>query len=670
MLFTGRTKADDGAGADRVLFVDGCDGTTAGVPCVGGEGTNPGQLRDPHGLLIHDGWDQLLVADGGNARVQRFDRETSQLVGVWDAADGLVEPWALALDGAGGVLVVDTGRNAVLAFDATGRATDGPWPVMAAGSPPPERPIGIATTGVGDHATVYVLDGDGHRVLAYDRAGRIRGTFGGRLLRSPLAIAASERAIYVGDNALRRVVVFRPNGEHIGELDGFHGPVAALAVGPGGDLFVHPGPPFGPLACDPAGAYSRDGVAWGGPFSNPGELARAWHRLAAVADVPDGAHLQLFAYAASVEGRSPVAGLTPPWSDGALPLAESLDDDGLSDERWLRVPVDATAAVVHALKRPTDDGLPAVGAAAAATRLTRLWIGISLTSDGATTASVEQLRVDFDLATGLEHLPAIFAQQPASSRFLGRYLALAGTTFDDIERRIDALPARFDPAAAPPDGLVALAGWLALDIDGEWSEPELRAALAGAFDAYGRRGTVAGLREAVRQYARADVHIVEPLMHAGWWLLEDEAAVGSGEPSGGPSGTTCATWDGAADGLDFGTMLAAVEAQGAVLGTTAVVDGSQLLARDEEGMGLFSNLADRFTALVYQGARYSPERLDEIRAVIDREKPATTDYEVCVDRAIAPNRLSGAPRHRHRRGGRPPPGGVGRPLGSRARPRG
>jgi hypothetical protein len=124
------------------------------------------------------------------------------------------------------------------------------------------------------------------------------------------------------------------------------------------------------------------------------------------------------------------------------------------------------------------------------------------------------------------------------------------------------------------------------------------------------------------------VHIEEPLLNAGWWLLGDEPA---SEPAGESAGQAAAAdADIAAHGLDFGTMLAAVQPQGAVLGTTAVVDGAQLLARDEEGMGLFSNLADRFTALVYPGARHSVERLDEIRAVIDREKPAGTVYDLCV----------------------------------------
>ena len=241
--------------------------------------------------------------------------------------------------------------------------------------------------------------------------------------------------------------------------------------------------------------------------------------------------------------------------------------------------------------------------------------------------SVQQLRIDFDVETGLGYLPAIYADDGPSGRFLARYLALGGTAFSDVERRIDALPARFDPRAATRDALGPLADWLGLDIDGEWSDEELRASIAGAFETYGRRGTVAGLREAVRRYARVDVHIQEPLANAGWWVL------GGDEDACGCDGST-ATADGLpaedAPRLGFSTMLAAIQPQGAVLGTTAVVDGSQLLADDELGSGLFSNLADRFTVLAYQGARHSSERLADLRAVIDRERPAGTVYDVCV----------------------------------------
>jgi hypothetical protein len=184
-MYVGSASADPGAApvgraaatharGDRILRVDRCDGTTAGVPCIGGLGRRETALRDPHGLLVHEGWGQLLVADGRSGRVLRFELTTSQLLGTWDADDGLVEPWSLASDGRGGVLVADVGARAVIAFDAFGRRVAGPWAEMTAASPIPSRPAGLATAGSGDDAVIHLLDLDVPRVLSFGRDRRRR----------------------------------------------------------------------------------------------------------------------------------------------------------------------------------------------------------------------------------------------------------------------------------------------------------------------------------------------------------------------------------------------------------------------------------------------------------------------------------------------------------------
>jgi len=48
---------------------------------------------------------------------------------------------------------------------------------------------------------------------------------------------------------------------------------------------------------------------------------------------------------------------------------------------------------------------------------------------------------------------------------------------------------------------------------------------------------------------------------------------------------------------------------------------------------LFDGVAHRFTVSVYPGDVECAGRLDRIRAIVDREKPAHTMYELCV---IAP----------------------------------
>jgi phage tail-like protein len=89
----------------------------------------------------------------------------------------------------------------------------------------------------------------------------------------------------------------------------------------------------------------------------------------------------------------------------------------------------------------------------------------------------------------------------------------------------DALPVpadlflRFDP-------LIGLAGWLAFDLNERWDEGQTRAHLAQAFELYGQRGTVAGLRSALRIYAGVEMG---PCLHE----VKAPSLVLTGENDGG-----------------------------------------------------------------------------------------------------------------------------------------
>jgi len=81
-------------------------------------------------------------------------------------------------------------------------------------------------------------------------------------------------------------------------------------------------------------------------------------------------------------------------------------------------------------------------------------------------------------------------------------------------------------------------------------------------------------------------------------------------------------------------MLVASEAQGAVVGTTATLDQSHLITQEEFGAPLFDDLAHRFSVQLYRGGAFGEETLETVRALLDREKPAHTDYHLCL---IEPN---------------------------------
>jgi len=82
--------------------------------------------------------------------------------------------------------------------------------------------------------------------------------------------------------------------------------------------------------------------------------------------------------------------------------------------------------------------------------------------------------------------------------------------------------------------------------------------------------------------------------------------------------------------LGVSTVLAAAEPQGAVVGTTAILDGSFVSPQDEYARPLFAEVAHRFTARVYRGHAYSDAAAGTVRAVLERERPAHTTYHVCV----------------------------------------
>ena len=95
-----------------------------------------------------------------------------------------------------------------------------------------------------------------------------------------------------------------------------------------------------------------------------------------------------------------------------------------------------------------------------------------------------------------------------------------------------------------------------------------------------------------------------------------------------------------------------------MVGTSAVLDRSQLLAQEELRTPLFDALAYRFTLQLFPGDVDCAGALDRIRAIVDREKPAHTSSRRVRARAGHPGQIPGAPRRRH--AARQPDLGTGR----------
>jgi phage tail-like protein len=239
-----------------------------------------------------------------------------------------------------------------------------------------------------------------------------------------------------------------------------------------------------------------------------------------------------------------------------------------------------------------------------------LFIGGFFRGDGTDTPQLDELRVDYGRDTYAKFLPPVYRKQAAAADFLDRFLGINQSVLSGIEQEIEDLPLLFDPHAAPagdpPSWLNWLSGWLTFILDEHWPEADARTNLARAFQLYGKRGTIEGLREYIKMYTGVNAIIEEPAREARIWALGDRGALG------------------------FGTMLAPGALQGAVLGTTATVDQSHMTTGEAFGAALYEDVAHRFCVSVYCSELTAPDTLSKVRQVLDREKPAHTVYDLCV----------------------------------------
>jgi phage tail-like protein len=133
-----------------------------------------------------------------------------------------------------------------------------------------------------------------------------------------------------------------------------------------------------------------------------------------------------------------------------------------------------------------------------------LYLKIELRGDGYSSPAVAGIRIHYPRASYLEYLPAIYRTEEQSRFFLERFLSIFQTEWDELERRLDDIPALFDPAAVPGEGgfLEQLAGWLALPLEMTWTPVQKRVLLQAFPQILRQRGTVKGVTAYLRAYLR------------------------------------------------------------------------------------------------------------------------------------------------------------------------
>jgi phage tail-like protein len=557
----GGTFVADTAG-DAVTHRDPLCGTRLAVTGLG--------FDRPRGIVVSGGC--LLVADSGNGRIQVFRLPTLELVAVWP---GLGTPTDLATDGEGRIYVVDSGAQRLVRLAPDG-VPDAAWNAAVAGHPELAAPTFLT---VDDAGHLFVSDAAARAVFRVDPGGRLLGMVDGLAAEQPGALLLRARVLYAADAATGAIRgVDLREALDLGPLPGFRGPVAALAED--ASALLAKTDERGAVAALPWNAgCTRRGILETGPLD--AGVGGAWERVHIEGRASASSRLELAVSLAPSPAAAPAAGSWQP-----------------------------AAALDTLVPPPPRDGStpPASGR--------YLWLRVELTSaDGRTAPRLGQVEASTTSASYLEHLPSVYARkdEAVGGGFLRRWLALFRAQLGDEERLLDTMARRFDPRTTPADWLAWLSGWVAFAPPAEAEMEAKRALVEAAHDIHIRRGTKAGLREAVLRETGLQVQILEAHRGRRVWQL------------------------GVASRLGFDTALSPAAPGGAVVPdpAAALVVGSYVVGQTgplEPGdfvTPLIDETAHLFTLVLPPGRCVDDEGRARLREVVDAEKPAHADYHLC-----------------------------------------
>ena len=441
---------------------DPCECVFKTVPCFGGEGSGPRELRAPHGIGICAG--NLFVCDTGNHRLSVFSLHGFVLRAHWELPDcvydalepvltSLWEPYDVAFDERGRVYVSDGANGCIHRFTPSGC-----WETSFAGFVKVTHiaidcmdRLVVAMEGV-EHF-IKIVDTDGKFIDTVDRPEALAQKF----LPLPFVVDAAGN-LHLGALCAEA------------EVQGCDG---AAQPAPERGVFDLHGNPVKPesVPVAPAPVYEKEGFYYGRALDS--ELYRCqWHRIVLRGEVPAGTGITASTY-----------------------TAETL----LSDDAVQGLPADAweTGQTLkgQSEKRPSEwDCLIRSGGGR------YLWLKLEFRSNGKATPALESSSIEFPRVSLRRYLPTVFGAEPVSADFTDRFLSLFDTTLRSIERKLDTQARYFDPLATPVDFLTWLGSWIGLALDRHWPEAKRRQFLKRAGRLYDLRGTREGLRQQLLLY--------------------------------------------------------------------------------------------------------------------------------------------------------------------------
>lgn len=588
---------------DRIKRFDPQTGRFARLEKVGGPGSEPRLFDRPRDVTVAG--DNLYVADAGNGRIQVFDLPTMALVHVFEANGGPAwRPWSLAsADGAGYWL---------------DRSTGSVWRHHPGSNDPVliiDRPEGVSAPkalAVDRDGLIYLLDqtaagpvlrvfdSEGEFTETISDSGQIRSRF------QPPAIRADHRGRFCLPDSLTHLCDRR-----LPEVPALPNDPLAACRGPNptGLLFDSKGRPIQLNPEEPPGpaVYRQSGRWWSEPLDSKIHRCQ-WHRIEmTLPALPPGA-------------RVTISTLT---SDTEL---GQVDLETASDSRW-----QTRSSFVGALQPPPGKGPrpePIETDLLIQSRHGRyLWLRIDLEGDGFSSPSVDAIRVIFPRATAIDFLPALYSAEEESRWFLERFLSILQTEQDGIDRQIADVRRLFDPEAVPDDFVDYLAEWLNLPLEGAWNPEQKRRMLAAAPEFYPKRGTPEALRRVLQVYLwnlteiEPDRQGEIPAVTEGFRERRRLLLAAEGSSQLGQPGVGAPLWS-----RSFVGRLQ-LSAGGGGFGREGEV---RIVSTGDPERDLFHEFAHRFRVFVPSGWVGSDEDEAMLRRAIDAEKPAHTQYDLCL----------------------------------------
>jgi phage tail-like protein len=225
-----------------------------------------------------------------------------------------------------------------------------------------------------------------------------------------------------------------------------------------------------------------------------------------------------------------------------------------------------------------------------------LFLRIRMTGDGRQTPRIRCMRLDFPRQTSLDQLPLVFRDSPEAEDFSERFLALFDSFLDDVDDQIARMPALLDVDGVPDGVLPWLGSFLDIAMDPAWEAARRRRLLQAAPRLYRMRGTVDGMRAAIRLLFDVDPVIREAANERAWGALGG-VALGGGVRLFGPS-----QWRFRLDRSRLGR--------------------APLRSVGQIELDPFSSVAYRFDVLV--PLRLEPPLRQRVQQLIEAQKPAHT----------------------------------------------